>query len=317
MEAGFGAMVIQSSGCMTSGIHGAPNVFCGLMQLEGKVMESRPIRESARDATVGMWTEIDQTPEPESFIRFMDAFNATAWLQAHKRRTLSLLDAREGFHLLNVGCGTGDDACLAARQVGSSGKVVGIDPSATMITKAKERSAKSALSVEFQQSSVYELPFPDSTFNGTYSFLTFDVLERPKDALRELLRVVKPGGRVAISAPDHDTLIVDAPDRGLTRKLRQCFCDDITNGWMGRQLHGLCVAAGLQAITITPDTLTLTSADYAFATRILDRIVARARAAGVVTSDEAARWLASVDEANRAGRFFYAGTCFIVSGRKP
>jgi len=283
-----------------------------------KVMENTPRQDLSTSAcTVGVWTKIDKTREPQSFVTFMDAFNATDWLQAHKQRTLAVLNVREGVHLLDVGCGTGDDACLVARQVGPTGKVVGIDPSATMITEAHKRTVGSTLPVEFHQESIYALPFTDNTFDGGYSFLTFDVLEHPKHALLELIRVIKSGGRIAISVPDHDTLIVNAPDRSLTRKLLQFFCDSIASGWIGRQLPGFYVEAGLQEITITPDPLTFMSADYAFAKQILQRIAARAQAGGIVSEDEAARWLGSLDEVNQAGQFFYAATCFIVSGRKP
>ncbi len=96
-----------------------------------------------------VWTNIDQTPEPRSFIQFLDAFNATEWLQAHKQRTLALLNVREGVHVLDIGCGTGVDVRRLAQHVGQTGKVVGIDPSITMITEARTRSAELSLPVEF------------------------------------------------------------------------------------------------------------------------------------------------------------------------
>lgn len=281
-------------------------------------MPNTPPKDSSNLAqTVGVWTKVDQMPEPAFFIQLLDAINGSAWRQAHKQRTLACLNVQEGVHLLDIGCGTGDDVRLLARQVGPTGKVVGIDPSATMITEARTRTSGSALPVEFYQGSVYDLPFPDHTFDGGYSFLTFDVLERPQHALLELIRVIKSGGRIAISALDHDALIVNAPDRSLTRKLLHFFCDSNASGWIGRQLPGFCVEAELHEVTVTPDTRTRMSADYAGAKQLLQRIATSAQAAGIVTADEAAGWLRSLDEAHHAGQFFMASTSFIVSGRKP
>ena len=105
-------------------------------------MENVPHKDSPNTAqTVGVWTKVDQMPDPVFFIQYMDAFNATDSLRAHKQRTLALLNIRTNVQLLDIGCGTGDDVRLLAQQVGPTGKVVGIDPSVTMITETRTRTA--------------------------------------------------------------------------------------------------------------------------------------------------------------------------------
>lgn len=180
-----------------------------------------------------VWTNIDQTPEPRSFIQFLDALNSTGWLQAHKHRTLASLDIHEGVHLLDVGCGTGADARMVAQQVGPTGKVVGVAPSATMITEAQKRTEGLRLPVEFRSGSVYALPLADGTFDGCYSFLTFDILEHPQKALAEIIRVTRSGGQVVLSAPDHGTLIIDAPNRAVTRAILNFWCDSVHSAGSG------------------------------------------------------------------------------------
>ncbi len=150
-----------------------------------------------------------------------------------------------------------------------------------------------------------------------YSFLTFDVPERPQHALLELIRVANSGGRIAVSALDHGVLILNAPDRNLTRTLLDFFCDRNASGWIGRQLPGFCVAAGLHEITVTPDIRVRMSVEYDSAKQLLQRIATSAQAAGVVEGDEAEGWLRSQEEAQHAGQFFMASTSFIVSGQKP
>jgi len=266
------------------------------------------------DLRVG-WEKLDQTADPRSFIRFLDANDADEWTRAHKGRALALLEAQPGSRFLDVGCGTGTDVRTLAQQVGPEGKVVGIDLSTVMITEAQKRAEGSHVPMEFKQASVYDLPFADDTFDGCYSFLTFDILEHPQPALAEVIRVVKPGGRIVNSGCDYDTIIVDAPNRALTRTLQHFYCDSLYNGWIGRQLRGLYKEAGLQEIAVLPDTAVVT--DYAFVKqRTLQPLVDRALAVGIISAADATAWLRSLYEASQAGRFFSAGTTFIVSGRK-
>ncbi len=117
-------------------------------QNNGKHFSPRCIQDRPESWRWGV-ANIDQTPDPQVFIRQLDAMNTDTWRQDHKQRTLAFLNIEEGDHILDIGCGIGDDARLLAQQVGQAGKVVGIDPSATMITEARARSADLSLPVEF------------------------------------------------------------------------------------------------------------------------------------------------------------------------
>src|SRR4051812_29086100 len=93
---------------------------------------------------------IDQTGDPATFVRFLDAACAAASFQQYKQHLIRVLDIKEGRRILDVGCGTGDDAREMAKHVGSSGRVVGVDNSQAMITLAQKRAEGTGLSVEFR-----------------------------------------------------------------------------------------------------------------------------------------------------------------------
>jgi SAM-dependent methyltransferase len=235
-----------------------------------------------------------------------------------KRHTFDRLQVKGGDHLLEVGCGAGDDVLALARLVGRTGRVVGLDSSEAMITEARKRAAGSDLPVEYRVGDALHLDFADNTFDGCRAERVFVHLENPRQALAELVRVARPGARIVMLDPDFETQIVDAQDRIVTRKFMNFCCDHkVRHGWLGRQLPVLFHQAGLTDVAVFADTSLLT--DYATAVEVLrlQETAELSREAGAVSAAEAANWLAEPEQASKAGRFFLALTFFCVSGRKP
>jgi ubiquinone/menaquinone biosynthesis C-methylase UbiE len=270
----------------------------------------------AHPALAGGFPDVDRTADPGAFVRYLDAVGALGGTRAYKRFTYALLAPRPGDRLLDAGCGTGDDARALARLVGPAGRVVGIDRSRTMIAEARRRSVDLGLSAEFRSGDVRRLDLADATFDGCRADRTLQHVDDPRAALAELVRVARPGARLVVSEPDWGTLVVDAPDRALTRAILDAHCDGHRSGWVGRRLYGLFKEAGLAEVAVAPLAAPLT--DYALATDLLalEQVPERARAAGAVTAAEAAAWLDSLAAAHRAGRFFGTVTLSVVSGRR-
>ena len=77
-------------------------------------------------------------------------------------------------------------------------------------------------------------------------------LDDPEKALGEMVRVVRPGGKVVVFDFDWDAVFVDSPYKGTTRKIVHAFSDGIKHGWIGRSLPRLFHAAGLTEVTCVP-----------------------------------------------------------------
>jgi ubiquinone/menaquinone biosynthesis C-methylase UbiE len=257
---------------------------------------------------------VDQAAHPGFFTRFMDKSHMLQAAGIYKQMVTDLLAIKEGAALLDVGCGVGQDALTLAGLVGPAGRVVGIDASETMIQEARARAAEAHLPVEYLSGDAYRLPFADGTFDGCQSSRVFEHLSEPGRALAEMVRVARPGARIVVADADFDLTIVDIPDRTLARKMIHLVCDNVRQGWMGRQLPQLFREAGLCDIVINGRVL---PSDFAFFRMVFDGILQRALAAGALSTEELARFWSDLEQAEREQRFFGGVVGFVVGGQKP
>jgi ubiquinone/menaquinone biosynthesis C-methylase UbiE len=263
------------------------------------------------------WNSVDETTDPTYFVQYLDDVKAVESSLAYKQKTFALLAVQRGHHILDVGCGTGEDVLELARLTGRSGRVVGVDNSETMVVKARKRAEEVDLPVEYYHGDVHRLDFAEDTFDGCRADRTFQYLQTPKKALSEIVRVVQSKGHIVISEPDWETLVVDAPDRYVTRTILNHGCDSTPNGWIGRELPAFFKKAGLTNIVVVPITFTLT--DYTMANEVfrLEKTAESAHHAGLISASEAASWLHSLQRADQAHQFFSAIMGFITKGQKP
>lgn len=115
------------------------------------------------------------------------------------RALVEAANLQPGEAVMDVGCGTGAAARFAAEHVGPSGRVIGVDVNVGMIEVAKSLSAVDGASIEWFENTAYQLPLPDQSMDIVLCAQTLQFLnDRPK-ALSEMYRMLKRGGRVAVS----------------------------------------------------------------------------------------------------------------------
>lgn len=105
-----------------------------------------------------------------------------------------------GESVLDVGCGTGSLAIAAKRRVGVAGEVCGLDASAPMIARARNKARKAGLELSFQSGVAEALPFPDARFDVVLNTVMLHHLPRTarQECVGEMRRVLKPGGRLLV-----------------------------------------------------------------------------------------------------------------------
>src|SRR5579884_3192284 len=103
--------------------------------------------------------------------------------------------------LLDVGCGPGSITLDLSRLV-APGEAVGVDLEPKQFSEVQEQARTEKLNVRFEEGSAYALPFPDSSFDAAFSHALVSHLAEPVRALKEIRRVLKPGGLVGLRAGD-------------------------------------------------------------------------------------------------------------------
>lgn len=152
--------------------------------------------------------------------------------------------------LLDVGCGPGTISLGLAHHVRS---LLGVDPEDEFDDARAYAEALGIDNVEFRVGDVYALDLPDDRFDACLAHSVLETLGRPVDALREILRVLKPGGVVGVASVEYGGLILAGPDEPLLRRFyaireRIWQLDGVADPFRGRAVRGLVTGAGFERV---------------------------------------------------------------------
>ncbi len=112
----------------------------------------------------------------------------------HERAAL-----QPGETVLDLGSGAGLDAILAARQVGPTGKVIGVDLNPSMCLKAQAHAAETGSTMECHEGRMEDIPLPDASVDVVISNGVINLSFQKRRVVREMYRVLRPGGRISIT----------------------------------------------------------------------------------------------------------------------
>jgi len=162
---------------------------------------------------------------------------------------IAQLDLKPGETVVDLGSGAGIDAFLAARAVGPAGRVIGVDMTPAMLAKARENATRSGLTqVEFREGRLEALPVADASVDAVTSNCVINLVPDKALAFREIARVLKPGGRFAIS-----DLVLEAPLPEAVVHDVQAYVGCIAGALLREDYLAMVEDAGFEQVALVKD----------------------------------------------------------------
>jgi ubiquinone/menaquinone biosynthesis C-methylase UbiE len=211
--------------------------------------------------------------------------------------------------VLDVGCGTGVVTRALAQRVQPGGTVIGLDPRPEFLEIAAEFAAADP-ATEFRLGDALAIPLEARSFDAVVCVTVLEHMPAPEQAILELVRVTRSGGRVGVLCGDQESFVVNHPDRALTRRIINVHADArFASPWIGRAVPALLEQAGVSQVQVRGlPTLDRDATGYgALAVRTRAEFAVQA---GAISAQERDNWLAQLDA--QPGSFL-AGATYIFS----
>ncbi len=275
-----------------------------------------PSTDNKSQGFLGNFANVDQA-NPADLVGRLDTMHGLEFFRSYKKETFALMQLVPGARAADVGCGTGDDARHMAELVGESGSVVGFDVSEAMLKEAHNRKGESLPNLQFVRSSAEELKIEANVFDAIRADRVLTHVPDTSGALREMVRVVKPGGRVVVSEPDMPGCWVTNRHHAISDRILKAIAESCVHPYVARDMYHDFRDAGLTDVRLILRSLALVDPEPVENILKFGAAIETMIAAGDLSADEAALWLSEFEERRQGKRFLAGVTIFIVSGVKP
>lgn len=248
----------------------------------------------------------------------LEALYLTRDAVRRRRLVREALAAQPGDRVLDVGCGPGFYCLELAEEVGSDGRVVGIDAAEPMLDLARRR-CEAFDNVTFKQGDVMSIPVESESFDRAICVQVLEYVDQATAALSEIQRTLCPGGRVVIWDIDWGTVVWHSSDDARTRQILRAWDHHLAHPSLPRSLAPRLREAGFKEVEATGHAFSTVSTldPETYGAAIIPIIASYVTVNGLVDKSVVQAWVDDQRSLSEKGEFYFAGVQFCFSGVKP
>ena len=248
--------------------------------------------------------------------RVVEEFNRSQGAIERRRRITAALSLQAGETILDVGSGPGNQVFEMSSIVGPSGRVRGVDPADSAIAIASRR-CSGLSNVHFEIGDVTQLAFDDKAFDAVMSSQVFEYLENVNGGLREIYRVLRPGGRVLIHDTDWGSLLWQSSDVQRMTRVMEVWDRHLADPHLPQTLVPKLRDAGFSDINVEPFVQIETEFDPGSVSGVLMNFIAGYVESQGISALESSAWKEDLENLGATGDYFFSSNEYVFVGRKP
>ena len=265
----------------------------------------RFVNELDRGAIDGLIARLESRARDDVFARLFHKY-------------VGRLDLPDDAKVLEVGCGTGAMSRFLAQREDFKGQVIGVDQSSSFIEAANRfaHGEKIGERIGFSIGDAHCLDFPAGHFDVVIAHTLISHVTEPIRVLREMARVTRPGGTVAIFDGDYASLTFALPDHSFGQRMDMALADaTFNNPRIMRDLPRLLPEQGLTTVDAWGDVV-VEIGDGSYFKSFAETYAPYVVSSGLVPKDAVSDWLATQRQAMRRGTFFASCNYYTYLARR-
>ena len=280
-----------------------------------RMMEGNSLMTNDNYLAIG-FRDVDRNSDLGKLVACLEFLDGLPSFIAYKTRSIERMQLKPGDTAVDLGCGLGFDVRKMAEIVRPGGRAIGVDLSNKLLEAGKRAFADHG-EIEFENCDIHRLPFDSNSIDSIRVDRTLQHVADPRKVISEMIRVLKPAGRLVCAEPDWFTFVIDSDDIDMTTRVVERWRSSFKNPSIGRQLLGRIRKEGLKNAWAEEFVLLATGIE---AVNIVYDIYETIRILEEENKGDAPRlssWLRALIKSDKDVPVTASVTLFLAGGQKP
>lgn len=270
----------------------------------------------SRQSLATGFRNVDSSGDTDACHRCLELIAGIPYFREIKEESFRIIADSHPLRVLDAGCGVGTDLVALSTRLPEGCGIVGIDASESLLARAAERTTGCREWCSLVRGDITRSPFRDGAFEACRIDRVLQHIREPETVIRELARVLKPGGVLVAFDNDWETFSISLGDQEIAARIRRAWHDSFASGRIGKDLPSLFEACGITAVRAEPRELVLTDLSTAKQVFDLPDLLERMVRAGNLEPGETAVIWEELIRTERKGGFRAGYTGYLVRGTK-